>query len=76
MRERHASGEGAPAREAHENRSYSLSESAENSYWLRGSRADKCSRWARKLSIKEIRDRLQTCNTVYGQDSEGLILHH
>ena len=37
--------EGAPARrEAHENRFYSLSESAENSYWLRDSREDKCSR--------------------------------
>ena len=29
---------GGPAREAHENRFNSLSESAENSYWLRGSR--------------------------------------
>ena len=29
---------GGPAREAHENRFNSLSESAGNSYWLRGSR--------------------------------------
>ena len=43
-RERQASGEGVAAREADENRSYSLSESAENSYWLRGSRGDKRSR--------------------------------
>ena len=40
-------------REAHENRFYSLSESAENSCWLRDSREDKCSREARKLSIDQ-----------------------
>ena len=43
-RVRLAKREGAPAREAHENRFYSLSESAENSYWLRDSRENKCSR--------------------------------
>ena len=30
------------AREAHENHLYLLSENAEGSYWLRGSREDKC----------------------------------
>ena len=25
---------------------------------------------------KKTRNRLQTCSTVHGQDSEGLILHH
>ena len=34
-RGRHAREEGAPAREAHENRFNSLSEGAEISYWLR-----------------------------------------
>ena len=32
---------------------YLLSESAENSYCLKDSQGDKCSRWARKLSISE-----------------------
>jgi len=32
-RGRHAMGDGAPAREAHENRFYSPFESTENSYW-------------------------------------------
>ena len=36
-RGRHVREVGAPAREAHENRFNSLSESVENSYWLRGS---------------------------------------
>ena len=31
-----------PAREAHEYRFYLVSESREDSYWLRGSRGDKC----------------------------------
>ena len=34
-RVRHARGEGTPAQEAHKHCFYSLSESAENSYWLR-----------------------------------------
>ena len=43
-KERGTRGDGAPALESHENRYYSLSESAEISSWLRGSRVDKCSR--------------------------------
>ena len=52
-RGRHAREEGAPALEAHENRFYSLSEGAEDSYWLRGSQRDKCSREEKQLSIEE-----------------------
>ena len=48
--------EGTPAREAHENRFYSLSESAEICYWLRGFRVDKCSR--ENYQSKKTRDRL------------------
>ena len=40
-RGRHAGGEGAPARKAHENRFNSHSVSADISSWLRGSRGKK-----------------------------------
>ena len=44
---------GAPAREAHANRFNSLSESAENSYWLRGSRGISVRVRRKNLSIKK-----------------------
>ena len=53
--------EGAPDQEVHENRLHSLSESAEGSYWLRGSRGDKCSRWARKLIVLLVKNDLMLC---------------
>ena len=49
------------AREAHENRFYSLSESPENSHWLRDSREDKCLRLIGEKTVnrsKKTRDRL------------------
>ena len=49
------------AREAHENRFYSLSESAENSHWLRDFREDKCLRLIGEKTVnrsKKTRDSL------------------
>ena len=42
VRGRQTKGEGAPDQEVHEYRFYLVSESLEDSYWLRGSRRDKC----------------------------------
>ena len=64
-RGRHARGEGAPTRKAHENRFNSYSVSADISNWSRGSRGKKLPRGARKLSI----------NSTW-QRSEGLILRY
>ena len=71
---RHVRGEGALAQEAHENRFYLLSESAENSYWLKDSQGDKRSRWARKLSIKGNRRLFVNMYVCTIKGSEGLII--
>ena len=54
-RGRHARGEEAPARKAHENRFNSHSMSADISNWSRGSWEKKWPRWARKLLINSTR---------------------
>ena len=73
-RGRHVRGEGVLAQEAYENRFYLLSESAENSYWLKDSQGDKRSRWARKLSIKGNRRLFVNMYVCTIKGSEGLII--
>lgn len=55
------------AREAHENHFYLLSENAEGSYWLRGSREDKTVFTLGENTVSQRKHEIAYTHVVHGQ---------